>query len=54
MKTSRVAPSPAPKTTRLQELGLDVIDKLMRDFLVPLLNEMEAGRIVAWHLGLSL
>ena len=38
----------------LQELGLEVVDELTRDFLVPLLSEIEADRIVAWYLGLSL
>ena len=28
------------------ELGLDVVDALTRDFLVPLLSEVEADRIV--------
>ena len=30
----------------LEELGLDVVDALTRDFLVPLLSEVEADRIV--------
>ena len=38
----------------LQELGLDVVDELTRDFLVPLLSEAEADRMVAWYWGLSL
>jgi len=38
----------------LQELGLEVADELTRDFLVPLLSEAEADRMVAWHWGLSL
>ena len=38
----------------LQELGLDVVEELTRDFLVPLLSETEADRMVAWHWGLSL
>ena len=38
----------------LQELGLDVVDELTRDFLVPLLSETEADRMVAWYWGLSL
>ena len=37
----------------LQELGLDVVDELTRDFMVPLLSEAEAERMVAWHWGLS-
>jgi len=37
----------------LQELGLEVVDELTRDFLVPLLSEAEAERMVAWHWGLS-
>ena len=38
----------------LQELGLDVVDELSRDFLVPLLNEAEADQMIAWYWGLSL
>ena len=38
----------------LDELGLDVVDELTRDFLVPLLSEAEADRIMAWYWGLSL
>jgi len=38
----------------LQELGLEVVDELTRDFLVPLLSEEEADRMVAWYWGLSL
>ena len=38
----------------LQELGLEVVDELTRDFLVPLLSEAEADRMVAWYWGLSL
>ncbi|WP_413325925.1 hypothetical protein [Synechococcus sp. MIT S9503] len=38
----------------LQELGLEVLEELTRDFLVPLLSEAEADRMVAWHWGLSL
>ncbi|WP_186541444.1 hypothetical protein [Synechococcus sp. BIOS-E4-1] len=38
----------------LQELGLDVLDELTRDFLVPLLSEAESDRTVAWYWGLSL
>ena len=38
----------------LQERGLEVVDELTRDFLVPLLIEAEADRIVAWDWGLSL
>ena len=37
----------------LQELGLEVVDELTRDFLVPLLSETEADRMVAWYLGLK-
>ena len=32
----------------LQELGLEVVDELTRDFLVPLLSEEETDRMVAW------
>ena len=38
----------------LDELGLDVVDELTRDFLVPLLSEQEADRMVAWNWGVSL
>ena len=31
----------------LQELGLDVMDELTRDFLLPLLSEAEADRMMA-------
>ena len=37
----------------LQELGLAVVDELTRDFLVPLLNEEEADRMVGWNWGVS-
>ena len=30
----------------LQELGLDVVDELKRDFLMPLLSEVEVGRLI--------
>ena len=38
----------------LQELGLEVVDELTREFLVPLLSEAEADRMVPWYWGLSL
>ena len=38
----------------LKELGLEVVDELTRGFLVPLLSEAEADRMVAWYWGLSL
>ena len=38
----------------LEELGLDVVDELTRDFLVPLLSEEEADRMVGWNWGVSL
>ena len=38
----------------LEELGLDVVDELTRDFLVPLLSEAEADRMVGWNWGVSL
>ena len=38
----------------LEELGLDVVDELTRDFLVPLLSEEEADRIAGWNWGVSL
>ena len=38
----------------LDELGLDVVDELTRDFLVPLLSEEEADRMVGWNWGVSL
>ena len=38
----------------LKELGLDVLDELTRDFLVPLLSEEEADRMVGRNWGASL
>ena len=38
----------------LDELGLDVVDELTRDFLMPLLSEEEADRMVGWDWGVSL
>ena len=38
----------------LEELGLDVVDELTRDFLVPLPSEEEADRMVGWNWGVSL
>ena len=38
----------------LQELGLVVVEELTGDFLVPLLSETEADRMIAWYWGLSL
>lgn len=38
----------------LKELGLKTVDELMRDFLVPLLSEEEADRMVGWNWGVSL
>ena len=38
----------------LEELGQDVVDELTRDFLVPLLIEEEADRMVGWNWGVSL
>ena len=38
----------------LDELGLAVVDELTRDFLVPLLSEEEADRMVGWNWGVSL
>jgi len=38
----------------LKELGLEVVNELTRDFMVPLLSEAEADRMVAWYWGLSL
>ena len=38
----------------LDELGLDVVDELTRDFLVPLLSEEEEDRMVCWTWGMSL
>ena len=37
----------------LKELGLDVVDELTRDFLVPLLRG-GADRMVGWNWGVSL
>ena len=50
----------APKRFRtLLEMGLDelelaVLDEPTRDFLVPLLREEEADRMVGWNWGVSL
>ena len=38
----------------LEELGLETVDELTRDFLVPLLSEEEADRMVGWNWGVSL
>ena len=38
----------------LDELGLEVVDELTRDFLVPLLNEEEADRMVGWNWGVCI
>ena len=38
----------------LEELGLVVEDALTREFLVPLLSDEEADRMVGWSWGLSL
>ena len=38
----------------LDELGLDMVDALTRDFLVRLLSEEEADRMVGWSSGVSL
>ena len=38
----------------LEELGLAVVDELTRDFLVPLLSEEGADRVVCWNWGVSL
>ena len=38
----------------LDELGLNVVDELTLDFLVPLLTEEEADRMVGWNWGVSL
>ena len=38
----------------LKELGLKTVDELMRDFLVPLLSEEEADRMVGLNWGVSL
>ena len=38
----------------LNELGLNVVDELMGDFLVPLLREEEADRMVSWNWEVSL
>ena len=35
----------------LDELGLETVDELTRDFPVPLLSEAEADRMVAWNWG---
>ena len=37
----------------LEELGQDVVDELTQDFLVPLLSEEEADRMVGWNWGVS-
>ena len=33
----------------LEELGLVVVDELTQEFLVPLLSEEEADRMVGWN-----
>jgi len=38
----------------LDELGLDVMDELTRDFLVSPLSEEEADRMVGWNWGVIL
>ncbi|QNI49079.1 hypothetical protein [Synechococcus sp. A15-60] len=38
----------------LDELGLNVVDVLTRDFLVQLLSEEEADRMMGWNWGVSL
>ena len=38
----------------LDELGLDVVDELALDVLVPLLSEAGADRMVGWNWGVSL
>ena len=38
----------------LDELGLALLDELTRDFLLPLLSEEEADRMVGWNWGVSL
>ena len=38
----------------LDELGLDVVDELTLDVLVPLLSEAGADRMVGWNWGVSL
>ena len=43
-----------PLGVGLDELELGVVDELTRDFLVPLLSEEEADRMVGWNWGVSL
>ena len=38
----------------LDELRLALLDELTRDFLLPLLSEEEADRMVGWTWGVSL
>ena len=38
----------------LDELRLALLDELTRDFLLPLLSEAEADRMVGWTWGVSL
>ena len=38
----------------LEELGLVVVDELTREFLVSLLSEEEADRMVGWNWGVSI
>ena len=40
-----------PLGVGLDELELGVVDELTRDFLVPLLSEEEADRMVGWNWG---
>ena len=43
-----------PLGVGLDELELGVVDELRRDFLVPLLSEEEADRMVGWNWGVIL
>ena len=38
----------------VQDLGKPAIEKLMMEWLNPLLTQDEADRLVGWHLGVSL
>ena len=38
----------------IEELGRDVAGEVESDWMVPLLNEEERDRLVAWQLGVSL
>ena len=38
----------------MQELGVTEVEELLLDWLDPFLTEEEQGRLLGWHLGVSL